>query len=136
MGFKNDSVKLLSPILVVALSSVFDSCRSMEHIKRPCKCLESSPSSVQAHTNFAHVFATGDPESDVWYHSRSVLIQAVSQSNLDTFMKEFNNITQQAFIAQSKETSAVAQTHCKGSETEAPCFTRGYYNSIHRRRKT
>mmetsp|Transcript_14058 Transcript_14058/g.31849 ORF Transcript_14058/g.31849 Transcript_14058/m.31849 type:complete len:622 (+) Transcript_14058:70-1935(+) len=47
--------------------------------------------------------ATGDPESDVWYHSRSVLIQAVSQSNLDTFMKEFNNITQQAFIAQSKD---------------------------------
>eukprot|EP00971_Amphidinium_carterae_P009670 190832-Amphidinium_carterae.1 len=47
--------------------------------------------------------ATGDPEGDVWHHSRSVLIQAVSQSNLDTFMKSFNNITQQAFLAQSQD---------------------------------
>jgi len=47
--------------------------------------------------------ATGDPEGDVWFHSRSVLIQAVSRNNFDTFMKEFNNITQQAFQAQSED---------------------------------
>lgn len=47
--------------------------------------------------------ATFDPEGDVWYHARSALIQAVSQSTLQKFMASFNNITMTAFKAQAKD---------------------------------
>jgi len=44
---------------------------------------------------------TSDPEGDVWHHARSALIQAVSQTTLQKFMKSFNNITREAFNAQA-----------------------------------
>jgi regulator of protease activity HflC (stomatin/prohibitin superfamily) len=46
---------------------------------------------------------TSDPEGDVWHHARSALIQAVSQTTLQSFMKSFNNITMEAFNAQSTD---------------------------------
>jgi hypothetical protein len=46
---------------------------------------------------------TSDPEGDIWYHARSALIQAVSQVTLQTFMANFNNITMEAFNAQSND---------------------------------
>merc|ERR1711953_630277 len=36
---------------------------------------------------------TSDPEGDVWHHSRSALIQAVSKITLQNFMSHFGNIT-------------------------------------------
>lgn len=47
--------------------------------------------------------ATADPEGDVWFHARSALIQAVSLHSLTEFMDSFNNITMEAFNAQSKD---------------------------------
>merc|ERR1719230_1129889 len=38
----------------------------------------------------------GDPKGDVWYHSRSALIQAVSTVTLETFMSSFNSIVAEA----------------------------------------
>merc|ERR1719199_1997550 len=46
---------------------------------------------------------TSDPAGDVWHHSRSALIQAVSQSNLSRFMESFNNITMEALNAQATD---------------------------------
>merc|ERR1719473_540686 len=46
---------------------------------------------------------TSDPEGDVWHHARSALIQAVSQSTLQVFMKSFNNITMEAFNKQATD---------------------------------
>jgi len=46
---------------------------------------------------------TSDPEGDVWHHARSALIQAVSQSTLQIFMKSFNNITMEAFNSQASD---------------------------------
>merc|ERR1712100_546748 len=42
-------------------------------------------------------------EGDVWYHARSALIQAVSQTTLQNFMNKFNNITTEAFNAQAAD---------------------------------
>mmetsp|Transcript_47411 Transcript_47411/g.110521 ORF Transcript_47411/g.110521 Transcript_47411/m.110521 type:complete len:594 (-) Transcript_47411:132-1913(-) len=44
---------------------------------------------------------TQDPEGDVWHHSRSALMQAVSRSELDTFMSGFNSIVKEAFDVQA-----------------------------------
>lgn len=46
---------------------------------------------------------TSDPEGDVWHHARSALIQAVSGTTLQNFMKSFNNITMEAFNAQATD---------------------------------
>merc|ERR1719433_2464260 len=42
------------------------------------------------------IHATGDPKGDVWYHCRSLLIQAVSRVTLEVFMVKFNEIVQNA----------------------------------------
>jgi len=39
---------------------------------------------------------TGDPKGDVWFHARSVMIQAVSRVSLEVFMAEFNEIVNKA----------------------------------------
>lgn len=39
---------------------------------------------------------TSDPEGDVWHHSRSALVQAVSKITLQNFMASFSNITADA----------------------------------------
>lgn len=44
----------------------------------------------------AMIAATGDPKGDVWYHARSVLIQAVSRVTFETFMASFNQIVMNA----------------------------------------
>lgn len=49
------------------------------------------------------VHATPDPMGDVWHHTRSTLIQAVSQATLEQFMEGFNNIVAQAFTAEAKD---------------------------------
>lgn len=49
------------------------------------------------------VAATGDPAGDVWQHSRSALIQAVSKADLAVFMADFNNITMEAATAQAAD---------------------------------
>eukprot|EP00403_Amphidinium_massartii_P008352 CAMPEP_0178425996 /NCGR_PEP_ID=MMETSP0689_2-20121128/29009_1 /TAXON_ID=160604 /ORGANISM="Amphidinium massartii, Strain CS-259" /LENGTH=552 /DNA_ID=CAMNT_0020047673 /DNA_START=195 /DNA_END=1853 /DNA_ORIENTATION=+ len=46
---------------------------------------------------------TQDPEGDVWHHSRSALMQAVSQSELNTFMSSFNTIVKEAFDLQAAD---------------------------------
>jgi len=46
---------------------------------------------------------TSDPEGDTWHHARSALIQAVSQTTLQEFMKSFNNITMEAFNTQATD---------------------------------
>jgi regulator of protease activity HflC (stomatin/prohibitin superfamily) len=46
---------------------------------------------------------TSDPEGDIWHHSRSALIQAVSKITLQNFMASFNNITTDAFNAQAAD---------------------------------
>lgn len=46
---------------------------------------------------------TDDPAGDVWHHARSALIQAVSQSSLDTFMSSFNSLVQDAFRMQAAD---------------------------------
>jgi len=43
---------------------------------------------------------TSDPEGDVWHHSRSALIQAVSKFTLQNFMSSFSNITSEAMKMQ------------------------------------
>jgi len=40
---------------------------------------------------------TSDPEGDIWHHSRSILIGAVSNVTLDAFMSGFNTIVDTAF---------------------------------------
>merc|ERR1719456_1410409 len=49
------------------------------------------------------VHATPDPMGDVWHHTRSTLIQAVSQATLEQFMEGFNNIVAQAFNSEAKD---------------------------------
>merc|ERR1719163_524255 len=46
---------------------------------------------------------TSDPEGEVWQHARSALIQGVSKATLSVFMARFNNITMEAFAAQSAD---------------------------------
>lgn len=46
---------------------------------------------------------TSDAEGDVWHHSRSALIQAVSKITLQNFMKNFANITDDAMQIQSAD---------------------------------
>jgi regulator of protease activity HflC (stomatin/prohibitin superfamily) len=48
--------------------------------------------------------STPDPESDVWHHARSSLIQAVSNSTLAEFMSNFNSIIKQAWNRESRAT--------------------------------
>lgn len=43
---------------------------------------------------------TADPAGDVWYKARSMVTAAVSKSNLETFMGNFNPLIQQAFQQQ------------------------------------
>merc|ERR1712176_123075 len=40
--------------------------------------------------------ATGDPKGDVWYHARSVLIQAISRVTFEEFMSNLDAIVQNA----------------------------------------
>merc|ERR1711907_124826 len=46
---------------------------------------------------------TSDPEGDVWHHSRSALIQAVSKITLQNFMASFSNITTDAYRLQAAD---------------------------------
>jgi regulator of protease activity HflC (stomatin/prohibitin superfamily) len=46
--------------------------------------------------------STPDPESDVWHHARSSLIQAVSDSTLAQFMSSFNKIIKEAWDRESR----------------------------------
>lgn len=46
---------------------------------------------------------SSDPEGEVWQHSRSALIQGVSQASLSVFMATFNNISMQAFETQAAD---------------------------------
>lgn len=43
------------------------------------------------------VFTTGDPESDVWHHARSSLMQAVSRTTFQRLMTSLDGVTTQAF---------------------------------------
>lgn len=47
--------------------------------------------------------STSDPEGDVWHHSRSALIQAVSKITLQNFMLAFSNITTEAYRLQAAD---------------------------------
>merc|ERR1712188_177832 len=49
------------------------------------------------------VHATPNPMGDVWHHTRSTLIQAVSQATLEKFMEGFNSIVAEAFKAEAKD---------------------------------
>merc|ERR1712072_1008439 len=49
------------------------------------------------------VHATPDPMGDVWHHTRSTLIQAVSQATLEKFMEGFNSIVMRAFQAEAAD---------------------------------
>jgi len=56
-------------------------------------------------TNVAKmVRATSDPVGDIWHRARSTLIQAVSQSSLSVFMKDFNTIVKSAFESETANT--------------------------------
>jgi len=46
---------------------------------------------------------TSDPEGDVWHHSRSALIQAVSKIVFSNFMASFSAITTDAYTAQAAD---------------------------------
>lgn len=46
---------------------------------------------------------TSDPEGDVWHHSRSALIQAVSKTTLQNFMASFSNISADAYKLQATD---------------------------------
>jgi len=46
---------------------------------------------------------TSDPEGDVWHHSRSALIQAVSKVPFAKFMASFGNITNDAYKIQAAD---------------------------------
>lgn len=48
------------------------------------------------------VHATPDPMGDVWHHTRSTLIQAVSQVPFETFMKAFNTLVMSAFESEAR----------------------------------
>merc|ERR1719162_1349048 len=50
------------------------------------------------------VRATSDPVGDIWHRARSTLIQAVSQSSLSVFMKDFNTIVKSAFESETANT--------------------------------
>merc|ERR1712217_103518 len=45
---------------------------------------------------------TSDPKGDVWYHARSVLIQAVSRVTFEYFMANFNEIVMNATATDAK----------------------------------
>jgi hypothetical protein len=47
------------------------------------------------------LMATADPQGDVWHHARNAMIQAVSNSTLESFMSGFNKIVQKAATAES-----------------------------------
>lgn len=47
------------------------------------------------------IFATPDPEGDVWHHARSALIEAVSDATLSGFMEGFNTIIMESFERQA-----------------------------------
>jgi len=49
------------------------------------------------------VHATPDPAGDVWHHTRSTLIQAVSQVSLEKFMQGFNGIVMKAFESEAAD---------------------------------
>merc|ERR1719343_1218465 len=44
---------------------------------------------------------TSDPKGDVWYHARSVLIQAVSRVKFEFFMSNLNEIVRNATFTDS-----------------------------------
>merc|ERR1719329_1429923 len=46
---------------------------------------------------------TSDPEGDIWHHARSALIQAISANTLQAFMKNFNNISQEASLKEAAD---------------------------------
>merc|ERR1712196_465844 len=46
---------------------------------------------------------TSDPEGDVYFRSRSALIQAVSKITLENFMSSFSNITTEAHKLQAED---------------------------------
>jgi len=45
---------------------------------------------------------TADPESDIWHHARSALIEAVSNATLAEFMSTFNDIIKTAWGRESR----------------------------------
>merc|ERR1719235_2976319 len=49
------------------------------------------------------IHATADPMGDVWHHTRSTLIQAVSQVTLEKFMEGFNTIVMNAFQSEAAD---------------------------------
>jgi regulator of protease activity HflC (stomatin/prohibitin superfamily) len=49
------------------------------------------------------IFATPDPEGDVWHHARSALIEAISNTTLADFMSGFNGIVMESFGRQAKD---------------------------------
>lgn len=49
------------------------------------------------------IATTADPEGDVWHHSRSALISAVSANSLSQFMRNFNGIAHNASMAQEHD---------------------------------
>lgn len=53
--------------------------------------------------NVSRILFAEDPEGDVWIHSRSALIQAVSKHTLNGFMAAFNNISQEAYESQAHD---------------------------------
>jgi len=76
----------------------------------------------------AMIAATGDPKGDVWYHARSVLIQAVSRVTFETFMASFNQIVMNATAVDAdfyKQRGCmvhnldVTRYQCVNNETEA-----------------
>jgi regulator of protease activity HflC (stomatin/prohibitin superfamily) len=46
---------------------------------------------------------TSDPEGDVWHHSRSALIQAVSKISLQNFMAHFSQVSDEALKVQAAD---------------------------------
>lgn len=48
------------------------------------------------------LMATADPQGDVWHHARNAMIQAVSNSTLESFMSGFNKIIQDSFLAEAR----------------------------------
>lgn len=47
--------------------------------------------------------ATADPPGDIFYKAQSAMIAAISQVDLETFMKTFNTLIQNAFVAQASD---------------------------------
>merc|ERR1719183_308197 len=44
------------------------------------------------------ILGTSDPSGDVWHHSRSSFMQAVSNTTFDSFMGTFNTLAQAAYL--------------------------------------